>query len=86
MRDSDDATPLTLDDEEIVTRRKAIGLAALVLGAGTLVSSQAFADDSEESDASGDSSSDATGDSSGDTSSDTASDDSSEEESDGDGA
>lgn len=82
MRDSDDATPLTLDDEEIVTRRKAIGLAALVLGAGTLVSSQAFADDSEESDASGDSS----GDSSGDTSSDSASDDSAEEESDGDGS
>ena len=83
MKKVDDDATLTLNDEEIVTRRQAIGLAAVVLGVGTLASSQAFADDSEESD---DSSEDASGDASGDTSSDSASDDSAEEESDGDGS
>ena len=83
MTDSKDDTPLTLDDEQIVTRRTAIGLVALALGAaGTLVSRPAAADDSSEasdgaSDASGDTASDASGDAA-------ESDDSTEEEKKGD--
>ena len=76
MAKIDDDAPLTLDDEQIVSRRQAIGLAALALGAaGTLAASPAHADDdSQESDTSSD------------TSADTAeSDDSSEEQQEGDG-
>ncbi|MEM7121673.1 MAG: hypothetical protein AAF563_10380 [Pseudomonadota bacterium] len=75
MKKVDDDATLTLDDEEIVTRRQAIGLAAVVLGVGTLASSQAFADDSEESDDSSEASDDSS-----------ESSDDSEEESDGDGS
>ena len=76
MKKIDHDAPLTLDDEEIVTRRKAIGLAALALGAvGTLAASPAHADDdsSESSDSASESSDEA------------ESDDSSEEKQEGDG-
>ena len=61
MADSRDDLSLTLDDEQIITRRKAIGLVALALGAaGTLASRPAAADDSSEaSDTSSDKSGDA---------------------------
>lgn len=76
MGKTDDDAPLTLDDEQIVTRRKALGLAALALGtAGALATTAAQAsDDSSES-----------GDSAADTGSDTGGDEAEKPEGDGDG-
>jgi len=85
MTTSDDKTVLTLDDEDIVTRRQAIGLAALVLGVGTVVSGRALASD-DENEGDSESSGDSEGDHSSDTDSTSDSSEEEESESDGDGA
>jgi len=48
MKDDATETPLTLTDEQIVTRRRALGLAVAAVGATALAGRAAYADDDTE--------------------------------------